>query len=79
MEERRRSYERHFGFRSDSLGSIEYLYQAQLDELAVRLGLTWKVYRPWYGIQWHLRPWKARLHKKRPPSRFHILVGSWTA
>ncbi len=78
-EERHRFYEAKYGFRSDSLRSLEFLWGTQLVELAVRLGLSWRVYRPWYGFSWHLRPWKARLQRKRPPSRFHILVGSWEA
>ncbi len=35
-----------------------------------RVGIERRVHRPWYGWQWHLRPWKAKLHGKRPPSNF---------
>ena len=76
-EERHRYFERRYGFRSDGIPSMEFLYDGLLAELAVRQHLRWRIYRPWYGFRWHLRPWKARLKKERPPSRFNILEGDW--
>jgi len=73
-EERQRFFERHHGFRSDALGSIEFLDEEMLSRLAISLGLHWHIHRPWYGLAWHLRPWKARLLRRRPPSNFWILV-----
>lgn len=75
-EERHRQFQARYGFRSDSIPSMEYLYDAQLEALAGKLGLRWTVYHPWYGLRWHARPWKAFLRRQRPPSRFCILVGS---
>lgn len=75
IEERHRYFEAKYGFRSDSLPSMEFLHDGLLDELAAALSLRWEVYSPWYGWAWHLRPWKARLKRRRPPSRFRILVG----
>lgn len=75
-EERHRQFLAQYGFRSDSIPSLEYLYDAQLEELAGQLHLRWTVYRPWYGLKWHVRPWKAFLRRERPPSQFCILVGS---
>lgn len=74
-KERHQLFEAQYGFRSDSLPSLEYLYADQLDELARDLGLRWRVFQPWYGWKWGFRPWKARLLGRRPPSRFSILVG----
>ena len=76
-EERHRQYESHYGFRSDSVPSMEYLDQVMMRELSKDLNLRWTVYRPWYGWRWHLRPLKSRLTGSRPPSRFWILVGNW--
>jgi SAM-dependent methyltransferase len=76
-EDRHRSFQAQYGFRSDSIPSLEYLCDAQLEELAGRLRLRWTVYRPWYGMKWHARPLKALLKRARPPSRFWILVGSY--
>ncbi len=76
-EERHRYFKAKYGFRSDSIPSIEFLDDGTLEDLAGRLHLSWKMYRPWYGWRWHLRPWKAAVKRTRPPSRFGILVGSF--
>jgi SAM-dependent methyltransferase len=76
-EERHRFFEATYGFRSDAVPSIEFIDVAMLDLLRAELGLKWRIYRPWYGWQWHLRPWKARLAGKRPPSRFWILIAEF--
>jgi ubiquinone/menaquinone biosynthesis C-methylase UbiE len=65
-----------YGFASDSVASLEYLYESQLAELSRDLGLRWQIYQPWYGWKWLARPLKARLQGRRPPSRFCILVAS---
>lgn len=74
-EERHRQFQATYGFASDSLSSIEYFDEPMLAELARDLGISWRIYRPWYGWQWALRPWKAWWNGKRPPSRFWILCG----
>jgi len=77
--ERQTFFEQQHGFRSEALRSIEYLDEPMLDELARDLRMTWRVHKPWYGLGWMLRPWKARLARRRPPSRFWILEGSFQA
>lgn len=73
--ERHAEFERRYGFRSDAIPSIEFLDQPRMKDLARTFGLRWTVYRPWYGWQWHLRPVKAFLQRRRPPSRFWVFVG----
>ncbi len=73
-EERHKQFEKLYGIRSDALPSREYLTWTQLDELGRRLNLDWKKAHPWYGWEWAMRPWKARLRGAREPSRFVILV-----
>ncbi len=73
--ERHEQFSKRYGFPSDAIPSIEFLDRSMLDGLAGRLNLHWKIYRPWYGLRWHLRPCKARIRHNRPPSRFWILVG----
>jgi len=73
--ERHRAFRTQYGFASDSLESIEYFDEEMLASLAKDLGIAWTIYRPWYGWQWALRPWKARWKGRRPPSRFWILRG----
>jgi SAM-dependent methyltransferase len=77
VAERHDEFERRYGFRSDALPSIEFFDEAMLADLGRELKIEWRVHRPWYGWQWHLRPLKARLHGRRPPSRFWILVGKF--
>ncbi len=75
VAERHAQFEKRYGFRSDAVPSIEFLDESRMEELADSFGVHWTVYRPWYGWSWHLRPWKARLARRRPPSRFWIFVG----
>ena len=75
-EERHRQFEATYGFASNSIPSIEYLDKGMPASWSRELGLRWEIHRPWYGGAWALRPWKARLAGRRPPSRFRILVGS---
>ncbi len=75
--ERQNFFEKTHGFRSEALGSIEYLDEPTLASLARDLRLTWKIHRPWYGVGWALRPWKALIRGTRPPSRFWILEGKF--
>ena len=75
--ERQKFFEQTHGFRSEALGSIEYLDELMLVSLARDLRVTWTIHRPWYGFGWMLRPWKARIRRQRPPSRFWILEGSF--
>jgi SAM-dependent methyltransferase len=74
VAERHSTFQRQYGFRSDALPSIEFFDEAMLRELSADLNLEWAIHRPWYGLAWHLRPLKARLANRRPPSRFWILV-----
>src|SRR5580700_4000195 len=76
--ERHAQFRAQYGFASDSIANLEYLHESQLAELSRSLGLRWQLYQPWYGVAWSLRPWKARLKRRRPPSRFCILVASFS-
>jgi SAM-dependent methyltransferase len=73
--ERRREFSAKYGTESDHLGSIEYLDEPAIDELAREVGIQWRVHKPWYGFRWHSRPVKAWWLRSRPPSRFWILEG----
>lgn len=76
--ERHREFATRYGFASDAIPSIEFLDEPVLAVLAETLKLQWKIWRPWYGWGWYLRPLKAKLHGSRPPSRFWILRGEFT-
>ncbi len=72
LAERRAAFQKQFGFGSDSIPSLEYLTQASLNNLEEMFSLRWNRITPWYGWQWALRPWKARVLRRRDPSRFHL-------
>jgi ubiquinone/menaquinone biosynthesis C-methylase UbiE len=76
-EERQEQFEKRYGFRSDSLLSIEYLDEKMIQDLGRELNIRWRALEPWYGLAWRLRPLRAKLARRRPPSRFKVLVGSW--
>jgi SAM-dependent methyltransferase len=72
LEERRTTFERQFGVRSDSNHSREYMTPGILNLLAERMAIQWNVCKPWYGLGWALRPLKARLLRRREPSKFYL-------
>ncbi len=72
--ERHAAFEERFGTRSDSVRSIEYLTPSMLAGLERDLGVLWHRHRTWYGWKWAWRPWSARLHRRRRPSTFAVLV-----
>jgi SAM-dependent methyltransferase len=76
-EERARQFESRYGFRSDSVPSMEYLPTDILARLSKEVHIHWEIHRPWYGWRWHSRPLKAFLARRRTPSRFWILSGAW--
>lgn len=76
VAERHAQFERQYGTRSDSVPSIEFLTTDMLRDLERSLGIRWRMHRTWYGRQWAMRPIKAKLKKKRPPSRFVVLVAT---
>lgn len=73
LQEKRAVFDRQFGFRSDSIQSREYITPESLKYLAARLALQWSVYKPWYGVTWALRPIRAKLMRRREPSKFYLL------
>ena len=77
-EEKHAGFQKQFGFRSDSIPSREFLTQEILDDLAQKLGLAWQVLRPWYGLSWALRPLKARVLRRREPSKFFLICATAT-
>jgi ubiquinone/menaquinone biosynthesis C-methylase UbiE len=73
VQEKRQEFQRRFGFSSDSIASEEFLTREKLSAISSQLDLKWQVNKPWYGIQWALRPLKARLRGKREPAKFYLL------
>jgi SAM-dependent methyltransferase len=79
LAERRAAFQKQFGFASDSIPSLEYLTPASLNNLEEAFSLHWNKITPWYGWKWALRPWKARVLRRRKPSRFHLFWAEVTS
>jgi SAM-dependent methyltransferase len=77
VAERHDQFFKRYGFRADAIPSIQFLDRETLQALARDLALSWNIHTPWYGWRWHFRPLKARLRRRRPPSKFWILVGAF--
>ena len=74
LAERKSSFQRQFGTASDSIHSMEYLTDERLRQLQQELSIRWEIITPWYGVKWAMRPWIARLRRRRTPSQFRIYV-----
>ena len=74
ISERRAAYSQCYGTASDSIRSLEYLTNERLRILEEQLSIQWAIHSPQYGIKWAMRPFVAKLHRKREPSRFRIYV-----
>jgi SAM-dependent methyltransferase len=61
-----------YGFASNSIASLEYLTPDRLRQLQNTFNLEWSEIKPFYGIRWALRPLRAKLAHRRPPSQFRI-------
>ena len=74
LRERRAAFLKTYGTSSDALESQEFLTNERLRDLEEELSIRWKAHTPQYGLTWALRPLKAKLLRRREPSRFRIYV-----
>jgi hypothetical protein len=79
ISERHAAFLQRFGTASDSIPSLEFLTDVRLRVLEERLSIQWTIHKPKYGLKWALRPFLARLRRKREPSRFRIYTATKNA
>jgi SAM-dependent methyltransferase len=72
VKERQEVFKTRFGFKSDGMASGEYLTKERLIALEENLAIKWKTHSVWYGFPWAMRPWLAKLRRRREPSQFLI-------
>jgi SAM-dependent methyltransferase len=72
VEEKHKHFSSTYGFASDSILSLEYLTPDRLERLQKLFALEWSCIKPFYGFGWSLRPLRAKLKRRRPPSQFRI-------
>lgn len=75
VAERRDSFQRLYGFTSDSIPFESFLTYGRLDELSTLLGLGWEFLWPHYDWKWRLRPLVARIRLRREPATFALILG----
>jgi SAM-dependent methyltransferase len=75
VEERQAFFRKRFGTASDSIHSLEYLTDERLNALETALDIRWQKHTPWHGLKWAMRPWIARLQRRREPSQFCVYIG----
>lgn len=73
LVEQQQYFERLIGRRSDSVDVTGYLTWRQLENLGNEFDLNWTIRKPWYGLRWWLRPWRAKLRKEREPASFAVI------
>ena len=76
LAQRRAHFVARYGFASDSLTSLEYLTDERLRVLEHRCGVSWQRHSPYYGLRWSMRPWVAKLRRRREPSQFRIYLAA---
>ncbi len=76
VREREEQFQKAYGFRSNGLDSENFLTTERLSGLEAELGVRWQMARPFYSLEWALRPWKARLLGRREPASFALVYAS---
>ena len=79
IAERQAAFLKRFGTPSNSIRSLEFLTDERLTNLEHKLGIRWERHTPFYGFRWAMRPWIARWHRRREPSRFQIYTARKSA
>lgn len=74
VRERQAAFLNRYGTASDSIRSQEFMTDTRLKVLEQRLSIRWRVYSPYYGLRWAMRPLIAKLRGRREPSQFRIYV-----
>jgi SAM-dependent methyltransferase len=74
VEEKHTHFLATYGFASKSLASQEFLTPQRLETLATAFGIRWNTFKPFYGLQWAIRPFRAKLKGRRTPSQFRIFM-----
>ena len=78
VAEKREQAPRQFGDRADALLAlpfVEFLTRQSLQAASADLPLRWRHQRILYPLWYELRPLRAALLRKRPPSRFDLWIG----
>lgn len=76
VQEREATFLGRYGFRSNSLPAENFLTTSRLNELGADVGIQWEIFAPFYGVSWLVRPWRARLRRRREPAMIPLITGT---
>lgn len=79
VRQREQAFVSRFGFASNSISSEHFLTHERLRELAEAAGISWTIFRPFFGIRWIFRPLAARLLGRRAPADFLVIAAEKSA
>jgi SAM-dependent methyltransferase len=74
IAEKQSHFQRRYGFASNSIPSLEFLTPGRIRKLETALDIKVLTFRPFYGLQWSLRPLRAWFGRRRTPSQFRVFV-----
>jgi SAM-dependent methyltransferase len=74
IAEKHSHFQRRYGFASNSIPALEFVTPARLRKLEAALDIKVSTLRPFYGLQWSLRPLRAWVKRRRTPSQFRVFV-----
>ena len=74
IAEKQSHFQSRYGFASNSIPSLEFITPARLRKLEAALDIKVSTFRPFYGLQWSLRPLRAWARRRRTPSQFRVFV-----
>jgi SAM-dependent methyltransferase len=70
--ERHAAFLKRFGTASNSIASLAYLTDDRLRNMERHCRIQWQTHTPSYGLRWAMRPFLAKLQRRREPARFRI-------
>jgi SAM-dependent methyltransferase len=75
VQEREAAFSEAHGFRGNSLANENFFTFDGMAKLGRSLGIRWRLVRPFFGWRGTLRPWLARLRRRREPASFPLFAG----
>jgi SAM-dependent methyltransferase len=69
------AFETKHHLRATAFDNESFITYGRLFQLEAELAVRWRVFEPWRGLRWWIKPWMAMLSGGREPARFALLVG----
>lgn len=76
VREREAHFQVQYGFPSNRLPSENFLTFDRLEALSKNLDVSWRLFRPDFGLRWQIQRFLSRLRAQREPASFFLIAGS---